>query len=173
MKANALSADKFEARVAVDGSHYFVLKAANGAIIGVSQMYATASNSTRAINAVVAMMKLTFTQAPVVIGARFETFKGLDNKYYFHARAANGEIVLQSQSYTTNAKAKAGVASVQSNGLVAARYTVLAAVDGRFYFTLKATNGQVIARSQLYSTKYSAERGVETVMALVKPVSVD
>lgn len=171
VKANGTVATAYEIREASDGSSYFVLKAGNGAIVGLSEMYVSKANAQRAVDSVVKVVLATTleTPAPVTAG-RFEVFKGLDGKNYFHLRAKNGEIVLQSQSYTTNAKAKAGVASVQSNGLVAARYTVLAAVDGRYYFTLKATNGQVIARSQLYSTKYSAERGVETVIALVQPV---
>jgi uncharacterized protein YegP (UPF0339 family) len=60
---------------------------------------------------------------------------------------------------------------VQNHGVTAARYTVLDAVDGRFYFVLKATNGQVIGRSQLYATKSNAQRGVETVIRLVQPVN--
>jgi uncharacterized protein YegP (UPF0339 family) len=170
VKANGTVASAYEIREASDGSSYFVLKAGNGAIVGLSEMYVSKANAERALASVVKVTATTLeTPAPVTAG-RFEVFKGLDSKNYFHLRAKNGEIVLQSQSYTTNAKAKAGVASVQSNGLVAARYTVLNAVDGRFYFVLKAANGQVIARSQLYSTKYSAERGVETVIGLVQPV---
>lgn len=171
VKANAISADKFESRVAVDGSNYFVLKAANGAIIGVSQMYGSASNATRAINAIVAMMKLTFTEAPVVIGARFETFKGLDGKYYFHARAANGEIVLQSQSYTSSTSAKNGVSSVQTNGAQASRYELREASNGQYYFVLKAANGAVIGLGETYASKSNAQRGIDTVVELLTPVA--
>jgi uncharacterized protein YegP (UPF0339 family) len=170
VKTNGVLAERFEGRVAVDGSSYFVLKAGNGAIIGVSQMYSTASNSTRAINSIVAVMKLTFTQAPVVIGARFETLKGLDSKYYFHARAANGEIVLQSQAYTTSTSAKNGVASVQTNGQIASRYELRAAADGQWYFVLKAANGAVIARGETYASKSNAQRGIDTCVELLTGV---
>lgn len=172
VKANAVNADRFESRLAVDGSSYFVLKAANGAIVGVSQMYATKSNATRAINAIVAMMKLTFVEAPVVIGARFETFKGLDGKYYFHARAANGEIVLQSQSYTSSTSAKNGVASVQTNGASSARYELREASNGQYYFVLKAANGAVIGLGETYASKSNAERGIATCVELLTPVPV-
>ncbi len=174
VQANGVNAERYEIREARDGSSYFVLKAGNGAIIGLSEMYVSKANAERAILSVQKVVKATTLETPAPLTAgRFEVFKGLDAKNYFHLRAKNGEIVLQSQGYSSNAKATAGVASVQSNGLVAARYTVLNAVDGRFYFVLKATNGQVIARSQLYATKYNAERGVETVIALVQPVKSD
>jgi uncharacterized protein len=170
VKTNGVLAEKFEQRTAVDGSSYFVLKAGNGAVIGVSQMYSTPSNSTRAQASVVAVMKLTFEKAPVVIGARFETFRGLDSKYYFHARAGNGEIVLQSQAYTSSTSAKNGVASVQTNGAIAARYEVREASNGQYYFVLKASNGAVIARGETYASKYNAERGVATSVELLTGV---
>ncbi|MBS1153983.1 MAG: hypothetical protein H6Q89_5681 [Myxococcaceae bacterium] len=170
VKTNGVLAERFEQRTAVDGSTYFVVKAGNGAVIGVSQMYSTVSNTTRAQNAVIAVLKISFAQAPVVIGARFETFKGLDSKYYFHARAGNGEIVLQSQAYTTSTSSKNGVASVQTNGSISARYEVREASNGQYYFVLKAANGAVIARGETYASKYNAERGIATCVDLLTGV---
>ncbi|MDP3504980.1 MAG: YegP family protein [Myxococcales bacterium] len=172
VQANGVNAERYELREASDGSSYFVLKAGNGAIIGLSEMYVSKANAERAVLTVQRIVKATTleTPAPLTEG-RFEVFKGLDAKSYFHLRAKNGEIVLQSQGYSSSAKARAGVASVQNHGVTAARYTVLDAVDGRFYFVLKATNGQVIGRSQLYATKSNAQRGVETVIRLVQPVN--
>jgi uncharacterized protein YegP (UPF0339 family) len=166
VKANGVDTSRYLTREASDGSSYFVLTAKNGAIIGMSQMYVSASNVTRAIGSVVSIVKTTVT-APAVIGARFETFKGLDGKYYFHARAGNGEIVLASQAYTTSTSAKNGIASVTTNGATAARYEVLAAADGQYFFHLKAANGQVIARGESYASKSNAQRGVETCVGLL------
>jgi len=45
--------------------------------------------------------------------AKFEIFKGKDGKYYFHLKSANGEIIAQSQGYSSKAHAEAGVAAVQ------------------------------------------------------------
>lgn len=172
VQANGIVATNYEIREASDGSSYFVLKAANGSVIGVSEMYVSRSNAERAVTSVVKVVKATTVEAPAPQTAgRFEVFKGLDGKQYFHLRAANGEIVAQSQAYSSRSKATQGVASVQTNGVIFARYAVLAAVDGRFYFVLKATNGQVIARSQLYATRANAERGVTTVISLVTPTN--
>lgn len=172
VQVNGIDAAKYEIREAQDGSSYFVLKAGNGSIIGVSEMYVSKSNAQRAVTSVVNVVKATTleTPAPVTAG-RFEVFKGLDGKHYFHLRAKNGEIVLQSQAYSSKAKATSGVSSVQTNGLIAARYTVLPAVDGRYYFVLKAANGQIIGRSQLYVSQSNANRGKDTVIALVTPTN--
>ena len=171
VQRNGTAAANYEVREARDGSSYFVLKAGNGSIIGVSEMYVSKANAERAITSVVRVVTATTLETPAPrTEGRFEVFRGLDGKSYFHLRAKNGEIVLQSQGYSSRTAATNGVKSVQSNGLVAARYTVLPAVDGRFYFVLKATNGQIVGRSQLYVSQANAQRGVETVMALVQPV---
>lgn len=36
--------------------------------------------------------------------------------------------------------------------------------DGQFYFRLKATNGEIIAVSEGYTTKQSAEKGIASVV---------
>ncbi len=38
-----------------------------------------------------------------------------------------------------------------------------AAANGKFHFNLKASNGQVIATSQMYKTKKGALNGIESV----------
>lgn len=100
--------------------------------------------------------------------ASFETFEGLDGQYYFHLMAGNGENVLRSEGYTTLASAKKGMASVLANGNDKRNFDVREAKSGEFYFTLKAGNGEVIGQSQLYESKYNAERGARTVRALVR-----
>lgn len=168
VKTNGASATRYLQREASDGSRYFVLTAANGAIIGMSEMYASAANADRgalAVQRVVA--NIVSTGAATQADNRFETFKGLDGKYYFHLKANNGQIVLQSQAYSSKAGATNGVASVKTNGVIAARFEVRAAADGQHYFVLKAANGAVIGRSELYATQANAERGITTVINVV------
>ncbi len=168
VKTNAVNPARYLLREAVDGAFYFVLVAGNGQIIAVSEMYSTQSNANRGVATVQSIVKAVVDQGEALQGnARFETFKGLDGRYYFHARAVNGEIVLQSQGYTSKASATTGIASVQTNGTQAARYTVLPAADGKFYFHLKASNGRIIARGQTYETKYNAERGMQGCIELL------
>lgn len=168
VKTNAVIDSRYLSREASDGSQYFVLIAGNGQIIAVSQMYSTASSRNRAIMTVKTIVgQVVAQEAAAAAAAKFEIFKGLDGRYYFHAKAGNGEIVLQSQGYSTRTGASNGVSSVQLNGSNPARYVVVPAADGRYFFHLKAGNGAVIARGELYETKWNAERGVETCVALL------
>lgn len=42
-------------------------------------------------------------------------------------------------------------------------FIIKQARDGQFYFNLTATNGQVIASSEMYTTKAACENGIESV----------
>lgn len=171
VKTNGLADTRYLVREAVDGSHYFVLTATNGRIIGLSEMYASKANAERGVATVQAVLKVVTATSPAAAGdTRFETFKGLDNRYYFHLKANNGQIVLQSQSYASKSGATSGINSVRSNGANVARFEVREARDGNFYFVLKATNGQIIGLSEMYESKANAERGVQTVFGLLADV---
>lgn len=168
VKKNGVNAARFLQREANDGRGYFVLVGGNGAIIGVSQMYATAAGAARGAAAVQQVLATVAAATPAsIIDTRFETFRGLDRKYYFHLKAKNGAIVLQSQGYTTRTSATNGIASVKSNGANATRYEVREARDGKFYFVLKAGNGAVVGVSEMYASKSNAEQGTAAVMGLL------
>jgi uncharacterized protein YegP (UPF0339 family) len=100
--------------------------------------------------------------------ARFDTFQGVDGRYYFRFVAGNGEIVLRSQAYKSRRGAEVGVASVLENGNDKRNYEILEAKNGQFYFNLKAKNGEVIGTSELYVSRWNAERGAATVRALIR-----
>jgi len=171
VNVNGTDAAAYEMRQAADGSSYFVLKAGNGEVIGVSEMYASLSNAQRGLSTVVTLVQYTAAQpSPAVTGVRFESFKGIDGKFYFHLRAGNGEIVLQSQAYTTASSATAGIASVKTNGTTASRFEVRAAVDGQFYFVLKAANGKVIGHGEMYVSKDNAARGAQTCSDVIASI---
>lgn len=166
VKENAADAARFEVRTAVDGATYFVLRAKNGEVVAMSETYASRSNTDRAIATVQKIVAKTAIAAAAT-GAKFEVFKGIDGKHYFHLRAGNGEIVLQSQAYAAKASATNGIASVQTNGKTKGQYQLREAADGQWYFVLVAANGAVIGRGETYVSKANAQRGVDTLVALL------
>ncbi|MGH9831441.1 MAG: YegP family protein [Blastocatellia bacterium] len=54
------------------------------------------------------------------MSAKFEIKKAADSSFYFHLKAANGEIILASQMYTSPAKMEEGLESVKKNAQNAA-----------------------------------------------------
>ncbi|MEW5743430.1 MAG: DUF1508 domain-containing protein [Myxococcota bacterium] len=165
---NGVNEGRYLLREAADGSWYFLLTATNGQIIGISQMYSTESNAKAGITAVINVVKNTNLKGPAAQGAiRFEVFKGMDARYYFHLKAANGEVVLQSQGYASRSSANSGVTSVKTNGLNPGRYEVREAKDGKKYFVLKASNGRVIGISEMYETAQGAQGGIASVLGAI------
>ena len=97
--------------------------------------------------------------------AKFEIFKSNANQnYYFRLKAANGEIILGSEGYTTKANCKNGISSVKTNSPTDSNYDRLPANNGQYYFNLKsAHNGQVIGTSEMYVSTEGRDNGIESV----------
>jgi len=117
----------------------------------------------------------------------FEILCDADDKFRFHLKAANGQIIAVSQSYGTKEAAIKGIASIKKNAPIAkiADFTTVGgalpelrheggivqdpvfeiqiSTGDKFRFHLKAANGQIIAVSQSYLTRQSAEKGIASV----------
>lgn len=96
----------------------------------------------------------------------------------FDLKATNGQVIATSEVYNSEAACKNGIASVQKNAPVAAvenqtvegyaaeknpKFEIYNDKAGEFRFRLKATNGQIIAVSEGYTTLANCEKGVESV----------
>ena len=95
----------------------------------------------------------------------FELGKSSDGQYRFVLKAGNGETILTSELYKAKSSAEAGITSVQANCVVDARYERLTSTNGKPYFNLKASNGQVIGTSQMYASTASRDDGITSVKA--------
>ena len=95
---------------------------------------------------------------------KFEVSVRKNGEFQFNLKASNGEIILTSEGYTTKAACMNGIASVKKNSANENRFEKLVAKNGKPYFTLKATNGQVIGQSQMYATDKTRDNGIASVM---------
>jgi uncharacterized protein YegP (UPF0339 family) len=83
-----------------------------------------------------------------------------NNQYYFQFLRDDGQIILNSEGYTTEAARDNGVQSVINNAGNPDRYEIHTTEGGRFYFILKATNGQEIGRSVTFRSLESRDAAV-------------
>ena len=96
----------------------------------------------------------------------------------FNLKAANGEVIATSEVYTSESACQNGVESVRKNAPIAAiedqtvegyatekhpKFEVYKDKRGEFRFRLKATNGQIIAVSEGYTTMRNCRNGIESV----------
>ena len=96
--------------------------------------------------------------------AKFEITTRKNGEFQFNLKASNGEVILTSEGYTTKAACLNGVDSVKKNAVEEKRYEKLVAKNGKPYFTLKATNGQIIGQSQMYASERNRNNGIASVM---------
>jgi uncharacterized protein YegP (UPF0339 family) len=177
VRKNGVDADRFAVELAADGQAYLVLKAGNGQVVGISETYASTSGAERARDRIVALLERGAVIKHADLQEQgFQLFKcGETRKQHcFRLRAGNGEIVLQSQPYKTEAAAEKGVASVQKNGVVEAQYEVVKSEDGgSAWFRLHAASAvpvadqEIIGRSQVYASASNARAGIEAVIGLL------
>lgn len=97
----------------------------------------------------------------------------------FDLKSGNGEVILTSQVYASEASCTAGITSIQNNAPVAAvedqtvegceeeknpKFEIFMDNAAEFRFRLKARNGEVIGASQGYSSKAGCKNGIESVV---------
>ena len=95
----------------------------------------------------------------------------------FDLKAGNGEVIATSEVYESAASCRKGVASVQKNAPIAAvenqtvegyakekhpKFEVYLDKAEEFRFRLKATNGQIIAVSEGYTSLAGCLNGIES-----------
>ncbi|MDH7460247.1 YegP family protein [Chitinophagaceae bacterium 26-R-25] len=83
--------------------------------------------------------------------------------YRFNLKADNGQVILTSETYTTKAACQNGIDSVKANAKDDSKYEKLTSTNGKYYFNLKASNGQVIGTSQMYEGSSGRDSGIESV----------
>jgi uncharacterized protein YegP (UPF0339 family) len=104
-------AGKFELRKTSVGQFYFSLKASNGESILASEMYESKAGAENGIQSVK-------TNAP--IDSRYERKTSSSGQPYFVLKAANGEPIGKSETYSSNAAMENGIDSVKRNAPTAA-----------------------------------------------------
>ena len=87
-----------------------------------------------------------------------------NGEFQFNLKATNGQVILTSEGYTTKAACLNGIESVRKNGPIEDRYEVKVAKNGKPFFNLKASNGQVVGSSQMYASERTMKAGIASVM---------
>lgn len=107
---------------------------------------------------------------------KFEVKEGKSG-FRFNLKAANGEIIAVSETYSTEKACMNGIESVKKNCLGEIEDQTVEPVEakkhpkfevykdkaGEFRFRLKAPNGEIIATGESYKAKASCLKGIESI----------
>ena len=99
------------------------------------------------------------------MAGKFEVTQSKNGKFLFNLKAGNGQIILTSEMYETLASATRGIDSCKSNSAQDGRFERAQSSADQPYFSLKADNGQVVGRSEMYTSVAARENGIVSVKA--------
>ena len=88
-----------------------------------------------------------------------------NGQYHFTLLATNGQVILSSELYKEKASALKGIESIRRFGIDVNRFEKLVSAAGQPFFVLKASNGQVIGNSQMYSSELTRDDGIQSCLA--------
>ena len=88
-------------------------------------------------------------------------------------KAANGEVILSSETYRQKRPAEEGIASVKANASDDSRLERKTAKDGSPSFVLKAANGEIVGKSEMYSSVAAMDKGIASVVKATEAEIVD
>jgi uncharacterized protein len=168
---NGVDSARYEIAAAT-GGYVVHLVAANRETIGSSEIYASKWGAQRVIAASVSSITAYLDRREAATGARLEVQQRATGAFHWDVRAASGEIVLSSESYTTEAAAYNGALAAQLAGQARGGYEVRESAAGSFYFVVKAANGHVVGTSELYAARASADAAIASLMGLLPAITV-
>jgi uncharacterized protein YegP (UPF0339 family) len=94
---------------------------------------------------------------------KFEITTRKNGEFQFNLKAGNGQVILTSEGYSSKSGCTNGIESVKKNSQDDSKYDKKTSTNGKPYFNLKATNGQIIGNSEMYESVASRDNGIESV----------
>jgi hypothetical protein len=104
---------------------------------------------------------------------KFVITKRTNGEFQFNLNANNGQTILSSEGYSTKPSCENGIESVKRNAQDDSKFDRKTASNGKSFFNLKATNGQIIGSSQMYETEASRDNGIESVKNNAPDATID
>ena len=106
------------------------------------------------------------------MAGKFELKKSAKGQFLFNLKAGNNQVILSSELYSDKASAQDGIESVKKNAGTDAQYERKTSKKGEPFFVLKAPNGQIIGKSEMYTSAKAMENGIASVKANAPGASV-
>ncbi|UUC43844.1 YegP family protein [Flavobacterium cerinum] len=94
---------------------------------------------------------------------KFVITKRKNDEFQFDLKAGNGQTILTSEGYTAKAGCTNGIESVRKNAQLDERFERKTSSNGKPFFNLKASNGQIIGTSEMYESVAARDNGIESV----------
>ncbi|AYN04814.1 YegP family protein [Flavobacterium sp. 140616W15] len=104
---------------------------------------------------------------------KFVITKRTNGEFQFNLKANNGQTILASEGYSAKAGCLNGIESVRTNSQDDSKFDRKTSTNGKPYFNLKATNGQIIGTSEMYESVSARDNGIESVKNNAPAATID
>jgi len=104
---------------------------------------------------------------------KFVISKRTNGEFQFNLVAGNGQVILSSEGYSAKPSCENGIESVRKNSQDDTKFEKKKSSNGKSYFNLKATNGQIIGSSQMYESESSRDNGIVSVQSNAPNATID
>lgn len=103
----------------------------------------------------------------------FVITKRTNGEFQFNLKAGNSQTILASEGYSSKSGCENGIESVRINSQDDSKFDRKTSSNGKPYFNLKASNGQIIGTSEMYESTASRDKGIESVKSNAKDAKID
>jgi uncharacterized protein len=104
---------------------------------------------------------------------QFVITKRTNGEFQFNLKAGNRQTILSGEGYSTKPNCENGIESVRKNSQDDNKYDRKTSSNGKAYFNLKATNGQIIGTSEMYESESARDNGIAAVKSNAPDATVD
>ena len=104
---------------------------------------------------------------------KFVITKRTNGEFQFNLKADNGQVILSSEGYSSKSNCENGIDSVRKNSPDDNKYDHKTSTNGKFYFNLKATNGQIIGTTEMYEGAGTRDNGIASVKSNAPSATLD
>lgn len=94
---------------------------------------------------------------------RFENVLGANGQFYFNLLASNGQILFQSEGYKNETARNNGISMFLMIVSNESNFERKLSATKKFYFIVKATDGNNLGFSRMYESEASRDNGIEAV----------
>ena len=114
----------------------------------------------------------TAKKEPKKLNGKWAVVKKRDNEFVAQLMASNGEVMLNSEVYSSFEGAKNGIATIKK-GVLEGKFVVYNDKDGDNYFKLKSSGNKLLCAGEIYKTKEGCLSAIESVKRIANdsPIS--
>jgi uncharacterized protein YegP (UPF0339 family) len=98
------------------------------------------------------------------MSARYELKVAPGPQFIFYLKAANGEVILASESYPSRSDALQAIESVRKSCSLLDRFERKQSAHFQPFFILRSANDEILGRSETYASDGACEKGIRSVM---------